>query len=205
MSRNPLYQKLLNSKRWHEVKKIVFDRTGGLCERCREEGIAAGVLPNGYMVPGVDCHHIMPVESVKTEGKTEAEIMAEMERIAYDVNNIRLLCVQCHIKTHREMKSHQWQMLKKMPRAEETDTDKAVRDFVRKVSDGKQTEIKPRPKPGVRRTPYGWMTAEDFEAKKKEQLDGWAANLQQKFTKPHGEMADEYLRDLENRAESEDT
>jgi hypothetical protein len=29
-----------------------------------------------------------------------------MERLAYDVNNIELLCVPCHIKTHEEMHSH---------------------------------------------------------------------------------------------------
>ena len=97
MSRDPRYQKLLNSKRWQMVKRIVWQRTGGLCERCIEEGKAAGV-PEGWLTPGVDCHHIVPVESAKTE--------QEMERLAYDVSNIRLLCVACHIKTHQEMHSH---------------------------------------------------------------------------------------------------
>ena len=98
MSRDPRYQRLLNSRRWFEVKKIVWQRSGGLCERCRREGIAAGILPDGYITPGVDCHHIKPVESAKTE--------QEMERLAYDVNNIELLCIPCHIKTHQEMHSH---------------------------------------------------------------------------------------------------
>lgn len=26
--------------------------------------------------------------------------------MAYDVNNIELLCVPCHIKTHQELRSH---------------------------------------------------------------------------------------------------
>ena len=98
MSRDKRYQKLLNSPRWAEVKRIVWQRAQGLCERCREEGIAAGVLPNGYIRAGKDCHHVIPVESAKTE--------QEMERLAYDVSNIRLLCVDCHIKTHQEMRSH---------------------------------------------------------------------------------------------------
>lgn len=97
MSRDPRYQKLLNSKRWAEVKRIVWQRAQGLCERCIEEGKAAGVA-DGWLTPGVDCHHIVPVESAKTE--------QEMERLAYDVSNIRLLCVACHIKTHQEMRSH---------------------------------------------------------------------------------------------------
>ena len=90
MSRDKRYQKLLNSKRWAEVKRIVWQRAGGLCERCRREGLIRA---------GVDCHHKVPVESAKTE--------QEMERLAYDWrNNIELLCVACHIKTHQEMYSH---------------------------------------------------------------------------------------------------
>ena len=89
MSRDPRYQKLLNSKRWMEVKRVVWRRANGLCERCREEG---------FIRAGVDCHHIVPVESGRT--------VQEIERLAYDVNNIRLLCVDCHIKTHQEMRSH---------------------------------------------------------------------------------------------------
>ena len=77
---------------------MVWQRAGGLCERCKREGIAAGILPDGYITPGVDCHHKRPVESARTE--------EEMERLAYDVNNIELLCVECHIKTHQEMRSH---------------------------------------------------------------------------------------------------
>lgn len=97
MSRDKNYQTLLNDKRWREVKRIVWLRTNGLCERCIEEGKAAGV-PDGYITPGVDCHHIIPVESGRT--------VQEMERLCYDPNNIRLLCIKCHIKTHQEMLSH---------------------------------------------------------------------------------------------------
>ena len=78
MSRSKRYQKLLNSKRWAEVKRIVWKRAGGLCERCRREGIAAGVLPDGYITPGVDCHHKIPVESANPD------IPGEMERLAYN-------------------------------------------------------------------------------------------------------------------------
>ena len=89
MSRDPRYQKLLNSKQWAEVKRIVWQRSGGLCERCKREG---------FIRAGVDCHHIKPVESAKTE--------EEMKRRAYNVSNIELLCIPCHIKTHQEMRSH---------------------------------------------------------------------------------------------------
>ena len=89
MSRDKRYQKLLNGKRWDEVKAYVDERAEGLCERCKREG---------FITPGKDHHHIIPVESAKTEH--------EMERLAYDVNNIELLCIPCHIKTHQEMHSH---------------------------------------------------------------------------------------------------
>ena len=29
-----------------------------------------------------------------------------MRQLAYDVSNIELLCIPCHIKTHQEMRSH---------------------------------------------------------------------------------------------------
>lgn len=96
MSRDKRYKKLLNSKRWMKVKRQVWQRAEGLCERCKRDGIAERGVP--YITPGVDCHHIKPVESAKTE--------QEMERLAYDVNNIELLCIPCHIKTHQEMRSH---------------------------------------------------------------------------------------------------
>jgi len=97
MSRNKDYQRLLNSPQWAKVKAIVKARAGGLCERCKAEGIAERGVP--YITPGVDCHHIVPVESGKT--------LAEMQRLCYDwQHNIQLLCVPCHIKTHAEQRSH---------------------------------------------------------------------------------------------------
>lgn len=97
MSRDKNYQRLLNSPRWREVKTQVWRRANGLCERCIREGKAAGV-PEGYITPGVDCHHIKSVESGRT--------VMEMEQLCYNPANIELLCVPCHIKTHQEMRSH---------------------------------------------------------------------------------------------------
>ena len=89
MSRDPRYQRLLNDKRWKLLRVQVFRRANGLCELCKAEG---------FITPGVDVHHIRPVEQAKTE--------EEMKRLAYDPNNCQLLCVACHIKTHQEMRSH---------------------------------------------------------------------------------------------------
>ena len=86
MSRDKRYQKLLNSKRWQEVKRIVWQRTNGLCEECMKQGIVRA---------GVDCHHIVPVETATTP--------QEMERLCFDVNNVRLLCIACHSAIHKGM------------------------------------------------------------------------------------------------------
>lgn len=84
MSRDRNYQRLLNSKRWQEVKRIVWQRTNGLCEDCLKQGIVRA---------GVDCHHIVPVETATTP--------QEMERLCFDVNNVRLLCIACHSAIHK--------------------------------------------------------------------------------------------------------
>ena len=86
MSRDRNYQRLLNSKRWQEVKRIVWQRTNGLCEECMKQGIVRA---------GVDCHHIVPVETATTP--------QEMERLCFDVNNVRLLCIACHSAIHKRL------------------------------------------------------------------------------------------------------
>ena len=85
----PEHMRMLNDKRWRDTKRIVWERAQGLCEWCKRDG---------YIVPGVDCHHIIPFESAKTQ--------AEMERLCYDATgNVVLLCVSCHVKAHVELRS----------------------------------------------------------------------------------------------------
>ena len=85
----PEHMRMLNDKRWIETKRVVWQRAEGLCEWCKRDG---------YIVPGVDCHHIIPFESAKTQ--------AEMERLCYDADhNVVLLCVACHQRAHKELMS----------------------------------------------------------------------------------------------------
>ena len=65
----------------------VWRRAKGVCEECHRVIVGQG-----------DCHHVIPVETGRT--------VQEMERLCYDVNNVRLLCVPCHIKVHQNMYSH---------------------------------------------------------------------------------------------------
>lgn len=89
MSRDARYQRLLNSRRWKELRRDYLQQHP-LCERCQREG--------GYIRAAVDVHHRQPVESARTE--------QEMERLCYDALNLEALCIPCHILTHQEMRSH---------------------------------------------------------------------------------------------------
>ena len=96
MSRDKNYQRLLNSKRWIELRSWYLSQHP-LCERCIEEGEAAGV-EGGYIRSAVDVHHKIPCESSKS--------LHEMEQLAFNADNLQALCIPCHIKTHQEQRSH---------------------------------------------------------------------------------------------------
>lgn len=92
MSRDKRYQRLLNDKQWKLLRAAVFRRTLGLCEMCLKEG---------FITPGVDVHHIRPVEQA-----TSMEGHDGMRARCYDPNNVMLLCVEHHIKVHQSMRTH---------------------------------------------------------------------------------------------------
>ena len=95
MARSKQYQRLLNDKRWKELRRAYLQQHP-LCERCWREGIEKTGHP--YITAAVDVHHKTPVES--------ARYHTDMERLAYDWNNLEALCIPCHIKTHAEERSH---------------------------------------------------------------------------------------------------
>lgn len=85
MSRSPAYQKLLNSKRWRELRAR-YREAHPLCERC---------LAEGRVSPTVDIHHRVPVESAKTD--------YDMQALCFDWNNLQALCIACHVEVHQQM------------------------------------------------------------------------------------------------------
>ena len=91
MSRDPRYQKLLNSKRWKELRAWKLAQTQGYCEICYREGW------RGIDALAVDIHHIVPVESVIDQGE------AAMARVCFNPNNLMALCVRHHSETHKSM------------------------------------------------------------------------------------------------------
>lgn len=88
MSKNKDYTRMLNSKRWKELRALKLMRNP-LCQMCEREGIVTAA---------VDVHHIRPVESART--------LADMEALCFNPNNLLALCVGCHIKIHQDRKSH---------------------------------------------------------------------------------------------------
>ena len=94
MSRDPRYQKLLNSKRWKDLRAWKLRQTEGYCEICYREGW------RGIDALAVDIHHIVPVESVIDQGE-EA-----MKRVCFNPANLMALCVRHHVEIHQQAGSH---------------------------------------------------------------------------------------------------
>ena len=75
MSRNKDYQRLLNSKRWKELRALKLQQNP-LCELCQAEG---------YVASAIDIHHKIPVESARTP--------QEMEALCFNPSNLQSLCI----------------------------------------------------------------------------------------------------------------
>ena len=91
MSRDPNYQRLLNSKRWKMLRQEYL-RAHPLCERCKAEGLIRSAI---------DVHHVIPVESAHTIQEMEALCFNEAPE-----QQLEALCIPCHIKAHAEQRSH---------------------------------------------------------------------------------------------------
>ena len=76
MSRNKEYQRLLNSKRWKELRAWKLQQNP-LCELCQAEG---------YVTSAIDIHHKTPVESARTP--------QEMEALCFNPSNLQSLLLR---------------------------------------------------------------------------------------------------------------
>ena len=88
MAHGKLYVSLMNSKEWRRLRMQVLSEQP-LCERCKAEG---------YIVAARCVHHIVPVESGRTE--------AECRDLAFRRNNCQALCYQCHADIHKAERSY---------------------------------------------------------------------------------------------------
>lgn len=88
MSRDEHYIRMIQTKGWQKLRKRKITNCP-VCECCKAKGL---------LVPAVEVHHRIPVES--------AVSVSEMHRLMYDYNNLEALCHECHVKRHKDLKSH---------------------------------------------------------------------------------------------------
>lgn len=82
------YRALINCARWRHLRRAYLSEHP-LCETCAARGLA---------VPATELHHVRPVESGITE--------KEQRQLCYSPANLRALCHDCHVKVHRDLRSH---------------------------------------------------------------------------------------------------
>lgn len=85
MAKDKDYIKLIHTPRWLNLRRAILS-AHPLCERCEAQG---------YITPATEVHHRKPVE--------DGINYTEKYRLMYDVNNLRALCHDCHVKEHIEM------------------------------------------------------------------------------------------------------
>lgn len=88
MAHSRLYVQIMNSARWKTLRatKLVANP---FCERCEAEG---------YVRPARCVHHIIEVESGRTE--------QECRDLAFRWSNLQSLCYQHHAEIHAAERSH---------------------------------------------------------------------------------------------------
>lgn len=90
MAHSRLYVRLMNSKRWRDLRNDWLSDHPE-CELCKREG----------RVTLAQCvHHITPVESGRTD--------MECEDLAFNRSgcNLMSLCYECHAQVHKAERSH---------------------------------------------------------------------------------------------------
>ena len=190
-NRNPkhiYYVSLLNSQQWQGVNGLRARtlRKYPFCQICREEGIKAGVLPDGYVRSSRDVHHLRPVEDVgryyQPGEEVPEEVKAAMRERCFDEKNVIAVCRECHIRLHRQMQSHVGQQAQTMPK-EVTDGATITANFITRITG---QEVRPEQvapvRKGIRKTRFGWVTPEEFKEKIEQQQKDWKSNLLNRFT-----------------------
>ena len=87
-----LYTKMINTREWRDLRAQVLREQRGLCAWCKAKG---------YIVPATVVHHMIEVESGKTE--------AEQRRLMFSRSNCVGLCKQCHNTYHQSQGYHSTQ------------------------------------------------------------------------------------------------
>ena len=81
------YKELIQSRRWHELREWYISRHP-FCEECERRGVLDQRAE--------EVHHVKPIGTARDK--------SGMERLAFDKDNLRALCHECHVRVHRAMK-----------------------------------------------------------------------------------------------------
>jgi len=80
-----LFQGIYQDKRWKSLRTLKC-RNNPLCEECLKKEIYKQLD---------EVHHIIPWESGETK--------EEQELLAFDYENLKSLCIECHKEAHRQL------------------------------------------------------------------------------------------------------
>ncbi len=80
----PFAKKFYHSKRWEGVRRLVWDRAQGLCERCKSRGV---------LKPADVVHHKIPLSP---------ENMDDPD-VSLNPDNLVALCHDCHTEVHQKL------------------------------------------------------------------------------------------------------
>lgn len=78
----------MNSKRWRDTRNAWLTEHP-LCQECEK---------HGHVVAATCVHHIIPVESARTD--------KACEELAFSQSNLMSLCYKCHADIHKAARSH---------------------------------------------------------------------------------------------------
>lgn len=88
MSKDANYRRMIQSVRWMRLRKEKL-KVNPLCQDCLKEGI---------YTPAREVHHVVPCESARS--------VSQMEDLMFSFGNLRSLCHDCHVITHKKLASH---------------------------------------------------------------------------------------------------
>lgn len=115
-----LYTKWIQSREWYAGLRIqVLREQHGLCAWCKAKG---------YIVPATVVHHMIEVESGKTE--------AEQRRLMFSRSNCVGLCRECHNAYHQQQGYHSTEAV----RQRQSERHEAWQDAMEKRFKGPSTE-----------------------------------------------------------------
>lgn len=85
MAKDKDYISMIHTSAWLRLRKSVLTKHP-ICQNC---------IASGLLTPATEVHHINPVEDALTK--------AEKRRLMFNINNLRALCHDCHVKAHIEL------------------------------------------------------------------------------------------------------